>query len=287
MNSISDQLWDALVTLAHSPKLAGAARAVVVVVVAIVLAKLLGRIAGNVLVRASAQHQMLGRRVVYYSVLGVGAIWALHELGFSIQALLGAAGIMTVALGFAAQTSASNLISGLFLIGERPFVVGDVVRIGTTTGEVLSIDWLSVKLRTFENLYVRVPNETVVKSEVVNLTFFPIRRLELRLGVPYTSDLKRVGDAMLDVAHGHPLCLEEPKPTLYIDNLGANMVDLQLFVWSARENLVEMKSSLLDQIKLELERAGIEMPPAARTMLIDATTPSRPPRAPGGEPGPS
>lgn len=269
---MTDQLWDALTTFALSPRFAGAARAVVVIVATFMLGKLLSKLVGNLLARASAQHQMLGTRVVYYSVLGVGAISALHELGFSIQALLGAAGVATVALGFAAQTSASNLIAGLFLIGERPFVVGDVVRIGGTTGEVLSIDWLSIKLRTFENLYVRVPNETVVKSEVVNLTFFPIRRLELKLGVPYSSDLKRVGDAMLDAAHGHPLCLEEPRPTLFIDNLGATMVELQLFVWSARENLVEMKSSLLQQIKLELASAGIEMPPAARTVLIDATS---------------
>jgi len=235
------------------------------------MAKLLGRLASNLLQRASPQHQMVGRRAAYYSVLAVGVISALHELGFSIQTLLGAAGIVTVALGFAAQTSASNLISGLFLIGERPFVVGDVVRIGATTGEVLSIDWLSVKLRTFDNLYVRVPNESVVKSEVVNLTFFPIRRLEVKLGVPYSCDVKRVGEAMLDVAHEHPLCLEDPKPALFIDSLGASMVELQLFVWSARENLVEMKSSILQQIKLELARAGVEMPPAARTVLVDAT----------------
>jgi small-conductance mechanosensitive channel len=270
MPSLSDQLWEAILTLVQSPRLAGAVRATVVIATAVLVAKMLGRLTGNLLSRASAQHQMLGRRVASYSVLAVGLISALHELGFSIQALLGAAGIVTVALGFAAQTSASNLISGLFLIGERPFVVGDVIRIGGTTGEVLSIDWLSVKLRTFDNLYVRVPNESVVKSEVVNLTFFPIRRLEIKLGVPYSSDLKRVGEVMLDAAHGHPLCLEDPKPSLFIDNLGAAMVEVQLFVWSARENLIEMKSALLHQIQRELAGAGIDLPPAARTVLIDA-----------------
>lgn len=269
MNLLLDKLWAAILELALNPRLAGAVRAVLTLIVAAAIAKLCGKIASNVLARTSAQHQMLGRRVASYSVLAVGAISALHELGFSLGALLGAAGIVTVALGFAAQTSASNLISGLFLLGERPFVIGDVVRIGNTTGEVLSIDWLSIKLRTFENLYVRVPNESVVKSEVVNLTFFPIRRLELRLGVPYRSDLKRVRDAMLGAAHSHPFCLEEPKPALFIENLGASMIELQLSVWSARENVVDTKSSLLEEVKLALEREGIEMPPIPRAIALE------------------
>jgi small-conductance mechanosensitive channel len=289
MTSLFDSLWQETVDFGGSRQLAGAVRAVVVLVVAVLLAKLLGRLASNLLVRTSAQHQMLGRRIASYSVLAVGAISALHELGFSIGALLGAAGIVTVALGFAAQTSASNLISGLFLIGERPFVVGDVVRIGGTTGEVLSIDWLSVKLRTFENLYVRVPNESVVKSEVVNLTFFPIRRLELKLGVPYASDLKRVRDVLLAAAHAHPLCLEEPKPAVFIDNLGPTMVEMQLYVWSARENFVDAKSALNEVIKLELAREGVEMPALSRMIAIEPAPP-RPakPDAPpvaGREPG--
>jgi small-conductance mechanosensitive channel len=273
MTSLIDSLWQETVEFGGSPRLAGAVRAVLVMVAAVLVAKLLAKVASNLLARTSAQHQMLGRRVVSYSVLAVGAISALHELGFSIGALLGAAGIVTVALGFAAQTSASNLISGLFLLAERPFVVGDVVRIGGTTGEVLSIDWLSVKLRTFDNLYVRVPNESVVKSEVFNLTFFPIRRLELRLGVPYTSDLKRVRDLLLDAAHGHPLCLEEPKPSVFIDNLGASMIEMQLFVWSARENLFDAKNALNDAIKLALAREGVEMPPLTRFMAIEAAPP--------------
>jgi small-conductance mechanosensitive channel len=269
MNFLFDKLWAAIIELALNPRLAGGVRAVLMLIVAAAISKLLGKVASNLLARTSAQHQMLGRRVVSYSVLTIGAISALHELGFSLGALLGAAGVVTVALGFAAQTSASNLIAGLFLLGERPFVIGDVVRIGGTTGEVLSIDWLSIKLRTFENLYVRVPNEAVVKSEVVNLTFFPIRRLELRVGVPYQCDLKRVREAMLGAAHGHPLCLEEPKPALFVANLGASMIELQLFIWSARENSVEIQSAVLQEIKLALERDGVEMPPISRTIALE------------------
>ena len=114
---------------------------------------------------------------------------ALRELGFKLSVLLGAAGVLTVAVGFASQTSASNIISGLFLLGERPFSVGDVIRVGSTTGEVLSIDLLSAKLRTFENLFVRIPNETLIKSEVTNLSRLPVRRLDLKIGIAYKEEV--------------------------------------------------------------------------------------------------
>ncbi|MFN9975907.1 MAG: mechanosensitive ion channel family protein, partial [Phycisphaerae bacterium] len=113
---------------------------------------------------------------------------ALDSLGFDLKVLLGAAGILTVAVGFAAQTSASNLISGLFLMFERPFVVGNSIVIGDLRGEVVAIDMLSTKIRTFTNMMVRIPNETLVKSNIVNLSYFPIRRVDLEVGVAYSSD---------------------------------------------------------------------------------------------------
>ena len=137
---------------------------------------------------------------------------AMRELGFSLAVIMGAAGVLTVALGFASQTTASNLISGLFLIGERSFEIGDLIRVGTTTGEVLSIDALSVKLRTFDNLFVRIPNESLIKSEVTTLTRFPIRRLDLLLGVAYKEDIGRVQKVLTEVADRNPLCLDEPPP---------------------------------------------------------------------------
>ena len=142
--------------------------------------------------RLSAHHAQLTRRVIFYTILALFAVMALHQLGFDLSVLLGAAGIFSVAIGFASQTAASNLISGLFLIGEKPFAVKDVVKIGNTTGEVLSIDLLSIKLRTFDNLFVRIPNETVMKAEVTTLTRFPIRRLDLSIGVAYKEDIARV-----------------------------------------------------------------------------------------------
>jgi small-conductance mechanosensitive channel len=208
----------------------------------------------------SKQQQGLLRRILFYGLLVVVIISALHEMGFKLSVLLGAAGILSVAIGFASQTSASNLISGLFLLAERPFVVGDVIRVGSTTGEVLAIDLLSAKLRTFDNLYVRIPNETMLKSEVTTLTRFPIRRLDVPVGVAYKENTEKVRELLLAIAHQNPLCLDEPAPLFMFLGFGDSAQNLQLSVWVRRENFLEMKNTIHYEIKKTLDAHGVEIP---------------------------
>jgi small-conductance mechanosensitive channel len=210
--------------------------------------------------RLNALHAQLTRRVIFYTILVMFAVMALRQLGFDLSVLLGAAGIFSVAIGFASQTAASNLISGLFLIGEKPFSVKDVVKIGDTTGEVLSIDLLSIKLRTFDNLFVRIPNESVMKAEVTTLSRFPIRRLDLKIGVAYKEDIARVRDELMRIANHNPLCLDEPEPLFIFLGFGASSLDIQFSVWAARENFLQLMNSIQEEIKTAFDAAGIEIP---------------------------
>ncbi|WP_019021965.1 mechanosensitive ion channel family protein [Thioalkalivibrio sp. ALE23] len=252
---------------------------------------LLARVVSRTLIRVAGRHldaqqAMLVRRIGFYLVLVLAGVSALRELGFDLTVLLGAAGILTVAIGFASQTSASNLISGLFLIGERPFAVGDVVRVGDVTGEVLSIDMLSVKLRTFENLMVRVPNETLVKSQLTNLTRFPIRRLDMQIGVAYHADIVRVREILTDVADREPLCLEEPRPLFIFLEFGDSALKLQFSVWAKRENFLDLRNRMHIAVKKAFDEAGIEIPFPQRTLgsLTGAPFPVR--VVSGDEPAP-
>jgi len=249
------------------------ARAVVLVVLGLVLAVLSSRLIQRLTSkRLSVHHLQLIRRVVYYSVLALFVASALRELGFSLAVLMGAAGVLTVAIGFASQTSASNLISGLFLIGERPFAVGDIIRIGGTTGEVLSIDALSVKLRTFDNLFVRIPNETLIKSEVTTLTRFPIRRLDLPVGVAYKEDLGRVREVLMEVAERNPQCLDDPQPLFIFQGFGDSSLDIQFSVWATRENYLALRNSIAVEIKAAFDQAGIEIPFPHRSLYTGEAT---------------
>ena len=226
---------------------------------------LAARLVARTLARVAALHldvhqTTILRRVVFYVILGLVVASALHQLGFRLGVLLGAAGILTVAIGFASQTSASNLISGLFLIAERPFQIGDFVQIGDTVGEILAIDLLSVKLRTRDNLFVRVPNETLVKTQVTNFSRFPIRRFDMKVSVAYKEDLDQVKKTLEAVSDANPLSLEEPKPQLFFLAFGDSGIELQYSVWTVRENFMELRNGLPMEVKKAFDVAGIEIP---------------------------
>lgn len=210
--------------------------------------------------RFTAQQGMISAKVIKYTGLVIVFIMVLRELGFELSPLLGAAGIVGIAIGFASQTSVSNVISGLFLIAEQPFVVNDVIRVGAVTGQVLSIDILSVKLRTFDNQFVRIPNETILKSEVTTITRFPIRRADLILSVAYKEDIGRVKEILKQVAFDNPLCLQEPEPLIIFQGFGSSSIDLQFSVWAAKEDWLNMKNQIYEEIKKRFDSEVIEIP---------------------------
>ncbi len=254
-------LLSLLEPLLESPRAASAVRASVVVVIGLVLARIIaGGVARLTGARMSPQHALLLRRLLQYGVVAVAFAMALAELGFDLSVLLGAAGILTVALGFASQTSASNIISGLFLIGERHFEIGDAIQVGATEGVVVSIDLMSVKLRTFDNLSVRLPNETLLKSEIVNLARYPIRRLNVEEGVAYRSDLERVRAVLAEVADADPNALDEPRPTFNFYAFGDSALQIRYSVWTAQPNYIEFRTRFREAVKVAFDRSGIEVP---------------------------
>ncbi len=276
------EMWSQMAAMFSGEHLLPLGRAVVLLVVGLVLAKVLSVSILRLITRHLTVHQnVLLRRLIYYLVLGIFVVSALRELGFQLSVVLGAAGILSVAVGFASQTSASNLISGLFLLGEQPFGIGDIIKVGQTVGEVLSIDLLSVKLRTFDNLFVRLPNETLLKSEVTTLTRFPIRRLDMPIGVAYKEDISKVREVLMEVADRNPLCLEEPKPLFIMQGFGDSSMDLQFSAWTKRENFLDLKNSIYGEIKAAFDAKGIEIPFPHRTLYTGSLTDPFPVRLEG------
>ncbi|WP_041343807.1 mechanosensitive ion channel family protein [Marinobacter similis] len=237
------------------------ASALFLLVLGVVLGSVAGRSAARFMEQRSTRHHtVMVRRLVFYVIVLLFAVAALREAGFSLDVVLGAAGILTVAIGFASQTSASNMISGLFLLVEKPFEIGDVIEADATIGEVVGIDMLSVKLRTPDNLYVRIPNETLIKTRVVNRSRFPIRRLDLTVGIAYAEDVERVEALLLKLAEKNPICLEEPKPFVLVTAFGPSSVDLQFSFWVPKDKVLDGRSSMMVAIKQTLDRDGIEIP---------------------------
>lgn len=243
-------------------------RATLLIVIGYLIARILSASVSKSLIKhLSPQQTMLLRRLTFYIVFILFVASAIQQLGFHIGALLGAAGILTVAIGIASQTSMSNIVSGVFMIGEKPFEVGHTVKIGDIQGDILSIDLLSVKLRTSENTMVRIPNETLIKSAITNLSYFPIRRADLNIGVAYKEDLEKVKTVLFDVADRNPLCLMEPKPLLQILSFGDSAVNIQFSVWVSRSHFLDLQSTIHSDIKTAFEKQQIEMPFPSRSLF--------------------
>ncbi len=208
----------------------------------------------------SQQQAMIFSKLVLYLGLFIIIFSILNEFGFKLTHLLGAAGIIGIAVGFASQTSVSNIISGLFLFTEQPFKIGDVITAQNITGVVLSIDIFSVKLRTFDNRFIRIPNETMIKSDVTNVTYFPIRRVDLNISIAYKEDIGSVRELLLDVARQNPLCLNEPEPLVIFSGFGASSIDLLFVAWATREDWLLLKNSLAEDVKRRFDQEGVEFP---------------------------
>ena len=208
----------------------------------------------------SRQSMMLVlRTIVYTGYIGLVLI-VIRELNYDLTALFGAAGVVGIVIGIASQTSIGNIISGLFLVSEKSFELGDVVRIGDKTGTVYSIDLLSIKIKTYENLLIRIPNQTVISTELVNVTKFPIRRLEFQIGVAYKEDLRKVKTILENVARNNPLCLEEPEPVIIFKEFGSSSINITFGVWFEKANYLAVKNSVFLEVKDAFDREGIEMP---------------------------
>ena len=240
-----------------------------VLLLVLVVMTAVSRIAQSFLTKKfSKQTGMIFRKLIFYLSVGIVAAMILNELGFKLNAILGAAGVAGVAIGFASQTTLSNFISGLFIIGEKAFEVGDVIKTGDTLGIVDSINLMSIKVKTFDNQLVRIPNEGLIKSHLTNITKFPIRRMDINVGVAYHSDLRQVMQLLKDVAKANPHALNEPEPLLIVKEFGDSSINFLLGVWFAKTDFLVLKNSIIVEIKEAFDKNGIEIPFPQRTVHI-------------------
>ncbi|KTD16802.1 mechanosensitive ion channel family protein [Legionella jordanis] len=214
----------------------------------------------------SAHHSMLVKRILFYLIFTIFAVSSLQNLGVKLSVLLGAAGVFTVAISFASQTAASNLISGIFLLFEQPFKVGDSVEIKGISGTVDSIDLLSTKLKTPDNKLVRIPNEVMIKTEITNLSYFSTRRIDLIVSVAYDCDINRVKSMLMNIAGDCDQILKEPAPYASIDNFANSAMEIKFMVWVNTADLTAARNLLQERIKQQFDQEGIEAPPPQITV---------------------
>src|ERR1043166_5164953 len=210
-------------------------------------------------------------QIVGYVVLIIGIVIVLDNAGIHLAALTVFAGAVGVGLGFGLKNIASNFISGLLILAERPIAIGDRIEVAGITGQVQEIRARSTIILTNDNIAMIVPNEKFIDSPVTNWTYSDRRvRFRLPVGVAYGSDVKKVREALIAAAREHPATLGDPAPDAFLEKFGDSTIDFQLVVWSEEMSRrpSRFKSDLNYLICKHLDVAGIEIPNPQRDLHI-------------------
>ena len=196
-------------------------------------------------------------RYIFYVVV---VLYILGLFGINLKAIWGAAGIAGVAIGFAAQTSVSNLISGLFVLTEGSIHVGDTIIVGDVTGIVDEVKLLSIRVHTFDNQMVRIPNSTIINSNLMNNSYHNKRRLTLNVGVDYSTDMRTALETLKKAPALCPTVLSDPAPAVWFDGFADSSINLVVAVWFKPVDFLQTKNDLYIAIKQVLDEAGISIP---------------------------
>lgn len=181
---------------------------------------------------------------------------------------------MGIAVGFAAQSTLSNFIAGITLLIERPFRIGDWVNINGQDGKVVKIALRTTWLRTRDNIFAMIPNDSVASSDIINFSAEGITRLNLSVGIAYKESVVKAREVILPVllAHKEVLQKESLAPRVMVDSLSASSVDLKIQVWITPDNLdvqPRIIAELRERVKQALDDAGIEIPFPHLQLFID------------------
>ncbi len=214
--------------------------------------------------------QALGS-IFRYFVIALGLVIILQTTGINLSALQVLAGTVGIGLGFGLQNIASNFVSGLIILFERPIKIGDRIEVGKVEGDVIAINARSTTVVTNDNIAIIIPNSKFVTENVVNWSLTGSNvRFRVPVSVAYGSDLQKVVDVLEEVAKNNPDVLDTPLPAVRFLEFGDNGLNLELRVWST--TLTHRKATLISALNFAINDAfqahGIEVPYPQRDIRI-------------------
>lgn len=267
--SINDLNWDTITNydysgiteliVAHSTKIL---IAILIFFIGKWIVKRLVNIAKRGLVRARIDDTLVGFLGNILTGVGVAfvVIAALAQMGIettSLAAVIGAAGL---AIGLALQGSLANFAAGVLIILFKPFKAGDYVEIAGIGGTVQGISIFTTELASPDNKHIVIPNGNITTDTIVNYSAKDTRRIDLLIGVSYDADLKKARKVFEKVLAADDRILPDPAPKIAVMELGASSVDFVVRPWVKSSEYWDVRFDLTEQIKIELDKAGVGIP---------------------------
>ncbi len=247
--------------------------AIIILVAAYVISRALRAVFRRALLRAKFEEVLVGLlvdNVLHYFIIILGLLMALSQLGVNVTAALAGVGVAGIAIGFAAQDSVANVISGILIFWDKPFVVGDWIETEGQYGKVTYITLRTTRIRTPQNTYIVVPNKRIIDEVLENFSKHGEVRVDAVVGIAYKEDIGKARDVLLEAVKSVDHVLDEPAPDVVVDELGGSSVNLKVRVWiESADKRRGTYFNVTEAAKLALDEAGIEIPFPHLQLFLD------------------
>lgn len=212
--------------------------------------------------RNDPEFALLMGRIVQWTIAFFTLLFATQQVGVDITAFLAGLGILGFTLGFALQDISKNFVSGILMLLQKPFSLGDTIEVSGFTGTVLNITLRDTLLLTGDGLRVRIPNGDILTKPIVNFSKLSRRRVQFSLGVGYTSDLEKVRAIAEQTIAAIPGLLVDPKPEFVFEAFTEHAIRLRVAYWydETQTNYPKALDAGIAGLKGALDKAGIEIP---------------------------
>lgn len=218
-------------------------------------------------------------RAVAIPVFLLGLYLALRVSGLTQMAatVLGGTGLIGLFLGIAFRDIAENFLASILISIQRPFAIGDMIEVEGNTGIVQSVTARGTLLMTPEGNHVQIPNSSIYKNIILNLTANPNMRCDFAVGIDYADPTIKAQETILKVLRQHEAVLKTPEPMVLVEELGASTVNLRIYFWinAHVHSKLKVRSSIIRLTKLAIEDAGMSMPDESREVIFPKGVPVR------------
>ena len=256
--TIPEQIW--LWLRLHMMDIAGA---FAVLIIGLLLAGIISRWVERAMTRSSRFEPTVANflsSVVKYALWALVLVTVLAQFGVETTSILAALGGLALAVGLALQGTLSNVASGVMILVQKPFKVGEAISAGAVTGTVQQIGLFTTELKQFDGLFVMVPNSELWNQAIVNFTRHATRRLELVVGIGYGDSMDQARRELLALAEADDRVLDDPAPVTFVNSLDDSSVGIGMRVWCKTPDYLGLSWDLTEAAKARFDETGISIP---------------------------
>lgn len=247
--------------------------AIIILLVTFYLSSLAARGVKRALVKRQTSYELsiLLARLTRWSIIVMGVIWALEQVKFDITGFIAGLGVAGFTIGFALKDVAENFVAGILLLLQQPFEIGDIIEVSGYTGTVVEIQIRATVIRTVDGLRVIIPNADVFTQAITNFTQVEQRRIGLKIGVGYETDLPQAQHKMVEVVSNLPGVIKDnPAPLVVFEEFGDSSINATLYFWFDPKEAAYYPTldGAVKGLKVAFEQEGINIPYPIRTVYM-------------------